>query len=473
MKIFKSRKFKNGLNGVVLLISVIGVAILLNIVFSKYVIRKDITASKKIELSQKTKSVLADLDKSGKKINVYLFKGNDAGLEQKYRDLIDALLKQYANASRNINLRTLDLDKNPGLANKYGVTSIYEVVFELGDKTNTVAVWDQFDGANFNGEYAYTSAIVNLLNEKRPVVYFVQGHKEASLKTDLTVLSKRIELEGYEIKPLTISLEGKIPDDASMIIDVGAKTDFSPAELDIIKSYLDGGGRAAFFMASLFNEPEPQVASINGLFKNYGLQFNNDIAFDLTRGYPTTKDMVMPEYGTGDIVSKLKEQEGYLMVIPDSRSITMTNGVNNINIDSLLKTSADSWGETNIDEYKNQRVKLDSADIKGPLTLAAYATKNTTTNEQMRLLVVGNDLIAMDKIFFSFNNRANLDFILDAMGVLSGNKQTVAISPKPMNISYMTIIPKEQINIAIFLIILLPMAVLVLGFIVWLRRRSA
>lgn len=472
MNIFKSRKFKNGLNGVILLIAIIGIAILLNIVLSKYTYRKDITASKKIELSEQTKNVLKNLDKTGKKVNVYLFKGNDPGLEQKYRNLIEALLKQYANASNSINFRTLDLDKNPGLANKYGVKSIYEVIFELGDRTNRVAVWDQFDGANFSGEYAYTSAIINILNEKRPVVYFIQGHKEATLKKELTELSKRIELEGFEVKPLTISLEGKIPDDASMIVDIGAKTDFSPSELNIVKSYLDGGGKAAFFIASLFNEPQPQITGLNGLLKNYGMQFNDDIVFDLTRGYPNTKDMVMPEYGTGDIVSKLKEQEGYLMLIPDSRSITETNGVNNTNIDSLLKTSANSWGETNIDEYKNQQVKLDNADIKGPLTLAAYATKNITTDKQMKLLVVGNDLITMDQIFYNFKNRANLDFVLNAMGVLSGTKQTVAIRPKPMDTSYMTITPIAQINVAVFLVLLLPAAVFAIGFVVWLRRRT-
>lgn len=472
MKIFRNRKFKNGLNGVVLLVAVLGIAVLLNITFSKYTFRKDVTASKKIELSEQTKNILTNLDKLDKKVNVYLFKGSDPGLEQKYRGLIEALLKQYANSSASINFRTLDLNKNPGLANKYGVKSIYEVVFEMGDRTNRVAVWDQFDGINFNGEYAYTSAIINLLNEKRSVVYFIQGHKEANLKKDLTELSKRIELEGYEIKPLTISLEGNIPDDASMIVDIGAKTDFSPSELNIVKSYLDGGGKAAFFMASLFNDPQPQITGLNGLFKNYGIHFNDDIVFDLERGYPNTKDMVMPEYGTGEVVSKLKEQEGYLMLIPDSRSITVTNGVNNIIAESLLKSSADSWGETNIDEYKNQKVKLDNADIKGPLTLAAYATKDIVSDKQMKLLVAGNDLIAMDQIFYNFKNRANLDFILNAMGVLSGTKQTVAIRPKPMDISYMTIIPKAQINIAVFLVLLLPAGVWALGFVVWLRRRN-
>lgn len=468
-----NKRLKYGLNATILTIIVIGIVVLLNILLSKYSYRKDITENRTYQLSEDTKSVLQRLDSSGKIINVYLFKSGNVMYENvidlRNINLIERILKQYDIASKNLKLNIVDIEKNPSIARKYNVNFAYDVAFECDGRTKVISYVDTYDGTSFNGEQAYTSAIIYVMNENPSVVYFIQGHKEVNIDRDMQYLKRQIERQGYVIKTLNIALEGKIPDDASMIIDVGAKSEFAQKEIDVLKQYLDNGGKAIFLTPS-FNE-DATINSLNKMFNSYGININDDIVIDSSRNFLGIKNLIIPIYKSHEIVNKLNEQNQYYMVIPDPRSISVSKNINNINVVSLLETSPNSWGETNITQYENNQVKLDNTDNKGPLTLAVYATKTVPKNKQMELVVLGNYMFVLDAVYDNTRSGANIDFILNSMGVLSPKQQLVTIKPKPLDIKYI-ILPSNERKILFFtLVLLIPAAVLLTGLIVWLRRR--
>lgn len=467
-ELFKSRHFKGGLNAVLLSIAVIGIIILLNLLLSKYSYKIDTTQEKVFKLSEQTINVLSGLDKSGKTLNVYLFTTENEFLDLKTKNMIFGLIKQYEKTSNKFLLKTLDIERNPQIARNYGVTDPYDVVFEIDQRTKTVSLPDMFEGEAFNAEQAFTSAINNILNENPSVVYFIQGHKEASLDT-MTILKRNIEKEGYIIKTVNLALEGNVPTDASMLIDIGAKEEFAQKEINILKAYFEQGGRAIFLMRTL---PEsPQIKSVKELLKPYNVNVNDDIAIDPSRNFVGMQNLVIPEYQQNQIVSKLKEISQYYMVIPDSRSISIIDEGNAVKVEPLLESSSNAWGETNIGQYKSEKPKLNTNDNKGPVIYGAYITKELEDSSLFKMVVLGSDLFVLDGVLQSTRSMANIDFMLNSMVALNDKEQTISIRPKPLNIKTLVLKHNQQAVLYYTLIFLLPLTVIVAGIIIWFKRR--
>lgn len=470
--IFKSDAFKSGLNATILTLAVVGIVILLNIILYKHSFKFDVTENKTFELSQQTIDVLNRLDSSNSPIEATLFTSQNYAeiLDYKQKDSIDRLIKQYDKLSKNLNLKVIDMDKNPTLARKYAIEFPYEVAFVKGDRIKVAGLRDIFETGEFAGEKVFTSAIMSITNENPIVAYVIQGHKELDLSKTVSYLKAYMGREGYVIDTINIGAEGRVPDDADLLVDIGASTEFSPKEADIIRAYLNNGGKALFLVSSY--ALEPQIANLNNMFKYFGIAVNNDIAIDPAKNKNLgVQDMIIPSYGADSIVEKLKEQKDYYMAIPGGRSISIQKDVKNIKIEPILISSTESWGETNLGQYKNNIFKKEVNDNPGPLNLAILATKTTADNKEMKLVVVGNDIFISDKVLNDTQAAANIDFVLNSMAVISNNNQLTTIRPKQLSEKTLKLPTNKQNVLLLILIIIIPLIVFIVGIVLWLKRR--
>lgn len=465
-KLFANKKFVNGLNKTIFTISLIGIVILLNIILYRYSFKKDFSESKIYELSDQTKTVLSTLSKTDKTINAYFFTStqNDY-LEAKVRNRIEGLLNQYSRTSRNINFKVINIEANPALVQQYFGTT-YDVVFDMNNRVKKVSLIDMYDGMNFNGEQAFTSSIMYLTNQNPTVVYYLQGHKEAVLG-DISALKKSIEQEGYEIKALNILQNGRIPDDAKIIIDIGAQTEFDIKEIAYLKTYLETGGKALFLMSSLYENGK--INNLNSMFSNYGITVNNDIVEDTDQSTGSSS-IVIPSFGDNEIVNKLK-QYNMLMLTPQTRSISISPNTKGAIVTQLLTSSSKSWGETSVNDDKNKKAVQNRNEKKGPLTIAAFATKKVDENSNMGLIIVGNDILATDNFLSQKGTWTEVDFVLNCLGSLSEKKDSITIRSKPIDVKQFTLPYNKQIILFLGLVIALPLAIFIAGIAVWVRRR--
>jgi len=464
-KIFNNDKFKHGLNITILTIIVIGIVVLLNIILNRYSFKKDFSQSKIFDLAEQTKTTLKNLDKSSKRLDVTLFTiQQDYYLDLKTKNLILGLLKQYEKSSRNFNLQIVDIEKNPALAKKYNATA-YDAVFDLGGKVKKISLMDMYNESQFSGEQAFTGAIINVLNENPSVVYLIQGHKEIGL-ADITILKKLIEQDGYIIKTVSILQNGKIPDDAEIVMDIGPKNEFNPKEIEILKSYLNLGGKGIFLMSSLYEDAK--ISNLNAMLRGFGVGVNNDIVEDPERSI-SSLSIVIPEYGNNDIVNKLKEYE-LAMVMLTSRSINILPEVKDTQKQELLLSSSKAWGETSVDADKNQKQKLDSNEKKGPLALSVYVTKTISPDKQMSMVVAGNDIFVTDDIIRQ-SSGTEPEFILNCIAQLNSKKESITIRPKPLDVKVFQLPYNKQIVLFYGLVVVIPCILFVMGIVVWLKRR--
>src|SRR5439155_10186657 len=121
---------------------------------------------------------------------------------------------QYARyAGGRFTWRTADPDREPGLARRYGIESYGTIVLETKAKSEKVLDAE---------EEKLTNGLVKVTREGKRTVYVIQGHGEHDLANTeppgFSEAKSAMEKANYDVKPLVLAREGKIPDDATVVI---------------------------------------------------------------------------------------------------------------------------------------------------------------------------------------------------------------------------------------------------------------
>ncbi len=139
--------------------------------------RFDTTARGLFSLSELTRNLLDGLDGAPLSATVFM-EEDDFG-----RDEAGELLNRYKAAYPGLDFRFVSPAKNPGLVAGFGVGS------------HGTAVWEwrgRREKSSGISEEAFTDAVRRLVNPRRPVVYFLTGHGEKSLKGDYGAVGRRL-----------------------------------------------------------------------------------------------------------------------------------------------------------------------------------------------------------------------------------------------------------------------------------------
>ena len=481
---FKRKSFIYSGNLIFIVVLVLAILVLINYFFSRHHHRFDFTEAKLHSLSDQSIKVLENL-KDEVSALCFFREGNIS------RAKMENLLKIYNYHSKKIKYEFIDPDKNPGMVKRYDVTQDGTTILESGDKESRITSTDEED---------ITNAIIKISREKKKVLYFLEGHGEASIEVSeekgYTLAKEELEKLAYEVKKLTLALSDTFPQDCALLVIPGAEKDLLPNELETIRSYISEGGRV-FFMV------DPETApGLKSFLTEYGIQLEDDLIVD-TVSRLMGGDYFMPivsEYEYHEITSEFR----YATFFPFARSVSVAEEKpEGVSANILAKTSTNSWSERQLTDSEVTFNK--DKDKEGPISLAAVVTvepkeeekeepkeeketeeeekdkKETEPKEEKqteeadkvkqegRLAVFGDSDFATNR-YFNFSGNGN--FFLNTVNWLTEEADLISIQPKtssPRTI-HMT---ATQGRILFFVsLIILPLIVLVTGISVWVRRRS-
>jgi len=475
---FKRKSFIYSGNLIFIVVLVLAILVLINYFFSRHHHRFDFTEAKLHSLSDQSIKVLKNLKDEVSTICFF----REGNLSQ---SKMENLLKIYSYHSKKIKYEFVDPDKNPGMIKRYDVTQDGTTILESGDKESRITSSDEED---------ITNAIIKISREKKKVLYFLEGHGEASIEESeergYALAKEELEKLAYEVKKLTLAFSDTFPQDCALLVIPGAEKDLLPNELETIRNFINEGGRV-FFMV------DPETApGLKSFLAEYGIQLEDDLIVD-TVSRLMGGDYFMPivsEYEYHEITSKFR----YATFFPFARSVSVAEEKPEvISATVLAKTSPNSWSERQLAETQ---VKFDKdKDKEGPISIAAVVTvepkeepkeekeaeeaeeevekeaeeKETEEAEKIkkegRLAVFGDSDFATNR-YFNFSGNGN--FFLNTINWLTEEADLISIQPKtssPRTI-HMT---ATQGRILLFVsLIILPLVVLVAGISVWVRRRS-
>src|SRR5207244_12235405 len=182
------------------------------------------------------------------------------------------LLKEYQRYSDKISYEFVDPVIKPGVARDYNVESYGTTVLESEGRRQSVATASEGD---------ITSALVKLERGQPKKVGWVTGHGEldtASVDRAGASEAKRlIELENYQIEPLTLLSTTEIPADTAAVVLAGPRQPLLPQEIEVLKKYLGAGGKLLVMV-----EPR-SPGNPTDLLRSWGGEVGDGIVLDFVR----------------------------------------------------------------------------------------------------------------------------------------------------------------------------------------------
>jgi ABC-type uncharacterized transport system involved in gliding motility auxiliary subunit len=466
-KMFAQRQARYGALSSVSVVVFLAILVAINYIGKRQNKRWDLTANKQFALSDQSRSVLAKLD-APLEIKVFAQEPDFP----RYQDR----LKEYTYASKQLSTEYIDPDKKPAEAKQFAIQQYGTIVFNYKGRTERVTA---------DSEQDITNGIIKVVTGEKRKVYFTQGHGEkdttASDRDGYAAIAKALGDENYAVDKLVLAQQGSVPDDASVVIVAGPRTDFFPPEVDALKKYLDKGGKLFLMLDPPEKADSPPPTNLLALAHDWGVDVGNDIVVDVSgMGRLIGTDASVPvaaSYPNHAITQNFK----FLTAFPLARSVSpVSGGVNGHIAQAFVETSPRSWAESDIKGLLTSgQVSLDESkgDKKGPISIAAAVSapiagaadaKPDEPKKETRVVVFGDSDFAASA---GLGIQGNRDLFMNIVGWLSQQENLISIRPKDPDDRRITLTATQQANITWLSILLIPGTIFGAGIYNWWRRR--
>ena len=483
-------------SGVVL---ALGIVVAVNYILSRQNVRWDLTAGGQYSLSDQTRRVLESLEAQ---ISVLVF----ARPEEfpRYRDR----LGEYEYVSSQVTVEYVDIDGDPVRARQYDVQSYGTVVFEYGDRIERVVS---------SSEQELTNGLIKAVEGEERTVYFVQGHGErdptSTEREGYSALVEALERDNLGVETVVLAQTGAVPAAATVLVIAGPETDLLPAEADLLREWLDGGGKLLLLLDPPETTDEPDAPNLVALAADWGMEIGTDVVVDASGvGQLLGTDASVPVAASYP-PHAITDRFNLLTAFPLARSVRpVAGGVEGRIAQAFVETSPRSWAERDLSELAGGEVALDEAagDVPGPVPIAAAvsliidepagghedgagadddgrepanagddgsaeggdgsgAEPDAGGTVEARLAVFGDSDFAANG---AVGIQGNSDLALNALNWLAEQESLIAIRPREPEDRRITLTADQQMRITWLALLMIPGAIFGVGVYTWWNRRQ-
>jgi ABC-type uncharacterized transport system involved in gliding motility auxiliary subunit len=479
------RKWSICFNVILLTFLVLAVVVMVNYLSRDYCWRFHVSTHTRIELSPRTVGLLKSLTN---RVTVTLYYEKDNALYSTVTDL----LNEYRLVNPRISVLSVDYTRDLGAAQKvkaqYSLSSVTDknlVIFDCEGKVkvmdgNALAKYAVEQDPNekqerhfirkitaFLGETAFNAALLDVTSLKPLKACFLIGHGEHQIDSgdEVTGYMKfAAVLRQSYIQPESLSLLGTnaVPMDCNLLVIAGPRTVIPQLELGKIEQYLKEGGRllALFNFAAINKE-----TGLEALLTKWGVEVGHNVIKD--PDYTTSgSDIVARQFSNKHPLVNPLLGSGLQLYLP--RSVGQTRLRNQApdapSVEELGYSGprAQAFVDNN-PAGKPQRFPLIVAVEKG--AIKDVITERGTT----RMVVAGDSIFLVNRQIDSADNRAFAGYAVNWL--LERTQLVQGPGPRPVK-EYTIVMTQSQLQSAQWILLGgLPGAVLLLGGLVWLRRR--
>jgi hypothetical protein len=483
-KLFGKRNLRYGFVSVCITLVVIAVIILFNVVltalFKKFPLDIDLTEDRIFEISRETIDFLAELEQD---VDIYILNtesGFTSGSPAEYFTQAGEVIRKYAQYSPRVRLEYVDLIRNPDFPSRFpGIDAgISDIIIVSGDRSRKLSPRDLFNiQTSYYGSYissskaeqAMTSALLAVTSRKSSLAVLIEGHGEM----DVGGFTDLLKMNVWEVASVN-TITGTIPPEASLLILAAPERDLSAEELAGIDRFLEGGNnRVFFYLSSLYQPDQSGLPNLDAFLTEWGLAVDGGIVFETDSNriigdspYLSFADFVEDDYSKSTIAKELYP------VLPQSRPLRLVYEAQRYRKTQVLIRSSPSAGIRPADASLDWSPS--SRDLKAdiPLLALSSSTRNNVEGDIVRSHVLAcGSVAAWNSSILGNLNIANSSYFLDLLGRLAGREDRLYIEDKTLGFSNLNITAIQLIILSLIFIVLVPLAILVTGIVVWLRRR--
>ena len=479
----KKRSLKLGGYSVIVTAVVIAIVIVVNLAVRLLPTKYTKYSTSTVGLYDISETSRGILSKVKDKISIYVVS------DPSYTDEVTReYVAKYAGLNSNISWSTVDPAVKPGFLKEYTSESLssQQTHLVLVNKNNgrsrvipytdiyyqkytqqELLYYQMYYGTTpdnptyFNIEQELTSAVDYLTAEKLPTVYYITGHGETALDSTVTGL---IGAENIDLAELPLLTKGSVPDDADAVIINAATKDFTEDEIKALEAYTAKGGNV--LMTSFYNSElkERNLTNLYGFAKSLGLEYKDVLVLEGSKdNYVQAQYNILPAVAANDFSSALGSNTYLLMMYCNALTLAET-APEGVTLTELLTTSVKSYAKAEI--TKDTKIEKEEGDEEGKFVVGAMATK-TTNNETSKFVWISSQYF-LDSRYSSYCS--NISYFMAILTDLCEKESSVTINAKSLQIEALTVSEASANLWGIILIAVIPLAVLVTGFVIWNRR---
>lgn len=492
MNIFKSRKFRQGTVATVL--SVVGVALIilltsvLSILSERMDVKLDMTENQIFAISDETKEYMESLQKD---VNIYVLNTEDnfkGSSPVQYFTQANEVIKAYQNMSGHVKVQYVSIVQDPTFASRYSNLDLQtnNVLVESNGRTvqlsykelfNTQTQFDQSTYQSYTrvlsskAEQAMTSAILTVTSDKQIKVQVITGHGES----DVTAFTDLLKMNGYEISDVDLIGE-ELAADTDIAILAAPARDLTEDELKKLDAFLYNDnqlGKNLFYMASYEQPASTQMPNLTAFLEEWGFKVGDSVVFEAdSRRLISTMSLYMfrAGYAESDYQPDIKTTEAYPAIVYSRPVELLWEAKNGKTTSALLESSAQS-GLYPMDAGENWQPTED--DLVGPIPVFAISQNvryDNLTPLSSSLMVLGS-VEAMDSSFLGETSFTNSEYFLALLDKLVGREESIRLEDKTISNQSLNASASQVYGIGIAVAIVLPVILIIVGLIVFIRRR--
>lgn len=399
-------------------------------------------------------------------------------------DNVDRTLQKYASASKHVKVKYVDPNVSPTFASKYtdnDVTS-NSIIVVCGDRSKVIDYNSDIYEYSYDSSYNYsvtgydcegqvTAAIQYVTSESTTNVYELTGHDESTLSGDFSEVFQKRFMNVGSLSLLTVDA---IPEDCQAIFITAPQSDLSEDDLSKLSQYLGNGGK---IYLSIDYSKWNDLTNFKKLLSDNNIETTESLLAETDRSYYYQSPFyLLPNVENTEVSSSVA---GMTQVfVPYSVGLTYT-GEDNSNVTSFMTTSDTTIAKAaaNIAAVQSQADAANIASAQDGDTQGQYSLGIMVTNENGgELCVLGSAMMCTDSAnqIVSGHNATLFNGIVNALVTTDdGNSDNaVVIAAKDYTVSNLTVSANAMLVYGILWGIFMPIALIIIGIIVWARRRK-
>lgn len=485
-------KFKHGSLAVVFTVVFIAVIIVINVLVSALTTR---FPSMNFDLTKEGLNTLSDeaTDVAKEIVNettIYIIGSEDAIRGDEVYSNYSLKYSQVANLADRlhelndkIKVEYIDPDMNPQFISDYAGDSLTtgKVMVKTDKRHKTLAVTDLFSiqQDSSTGQYNYYSkvdgALANALYlvnlDTVPVVAFATGHNEMLTVSDnLSTFTGMLNDNNFEVKEFNM-LTDEIPEDASIVVLGTPTTDYTSEELSKLEAYLGDEKMASsrtLYVMTAPNAGWSSMPNLSSFLAEWGMEPQSQEVLESNTNN-TLYNMPYAIFAnvTDSVLSKTYDNVVKVQAAPVKRLFTANNDISTY---SVIETSDTA--------YLSNNEKVLETPETDTYTILAFAQRYMDNQGKICANVVVDGCAAdfYDGSSLLGNSTfGNKDVTLDLIKNLTGTTDTrVGLTVNQTQTNTMDISASSAVTWSIGMMlftIVVPVAVLVIGLVIFLRRR--
>lgn len=476
--IFNNRRFKHGSLATAITIGFIVLVVIVNaiatILLERFPLTIDLTSEKRYGLSEETIQYVENLEKDVN-ITVCIEEQELKTLGILYLQAYE-IIKSYPKYNNKISLDFVNVQKDPSFTQKYpGETvSAGDIIIETSLRKRKFSINDLFvfeqtqSGGQFyssQAEQTITSALMYTADENPVTVSLITGQNNA----DVSGYTSFLEANNYTILQQDLLTE-EINDACQMVILPQPSVDLTTDQVKKLETFLDNDGN---FGKTLVFVAARDVA-VGPILKNFlaewGMEVSADYVFETNTAYAiNNRFTVVNNIVNTDISSQLKNQQ-LPLILPESHPVNVLFEEKDNRETTVIAQTSDGAALYPHDAGEDFDPTSVATGVQNTIVKGSRKRYVGSTLVRSNVIAIGSQMMT-DTSYMQYSGCNNGDLLVTLTNEATEKEDAVKILPVSFDVPTITI-SQSQVSLSyVVFVAIIPLLVIAVGVIIWLRRR--